>query len=185
LPIASSGPILSAAVHISGHVRAWRFNPQEIRQSAVLADRHPADRVLPSLHIAFLPERRLTLDSARAVPNFFLMHRWARAPGSGSSGSTRRVSLRLPPSPKESAGQDCSVQLSTVFHEGDSGDRSFSYRTLNLGLRYAGDAHYVRVAIRQFRSEVFRGSKDPNSSKFNSVNLHPKDLALAGSDRPG
>jgi diguanylate cyclase (GGDEF)-like protein len=49
------------------------------------------------------------------------------------------------------------------------------YRALNLAIRYTGSARYVRVAIRNFDPRFSRATDD-NSSKFNSISLHPKDL---------
>jgi diguanylate cyclase (GGDEF)-like protein len=121
----------------------------------------------------FLPERRLTLDSARPGANFFLMQS-----GDGTPGQVRWVdqsrfhyTCQFP-----KPGQDCTFTYLLYSTNAAQGVDLSRYRTLNLSLRYAGDAHYVRLAIRNFDPR-FSHLDDANSSKFNSVNLHPKDLA--------
>jgi len=123
----------------------------------------------------FLPERRLTLDSARAGATFFLMQS-----GGGAPAQIQWVDLaKLHYScqfAKDAVGQSCSFTYLLYSTSADRGIDLSRYRTLNLALRYTGDAHYLRVAIRNFDSRFSR-LEDTNSSKFNSVNLHPKDFA--------
>jgi diguanylate cyclase (GGDEF)-like protein len=77
---------------------------------------------------------------------------------------------------QEAAGQSCSFMYLLFSTTADRGVDLSRYRTLNLALRYAGDAQFVRVAVRHFDPR-FSHLEDPNSSKFNSVIIHPKDLA--------
>ena len=77
---------------------------------------------------------------------------------------------------KDTVEQSCSFTYLLYSTNADRGIDLSRYRTLNLALRYTGNAHYLRVAIRNFDSRFSR-LEDSNSSKFNSVNLHPKDLA--------
>src|SRR6185436_18543528 len=77
---------------------------------------------------------------------------------------------------KAGADQDCSFTYLLYSTNVDRGIDLSRYRTLNLKLRYAGDARYVRVSIRNFDPRFSR-VEDSNSSKFNSVSLPPKDLA--------
>ena len=123
----------------------------------------------------FLPERRLTIDSARPGASFFLMQS-----GGGTPAQVQWVDLAhfhfTCQFAKDAAGQSCSFTY--LLHSGNA-DRGIDlsrYRTLNLALRYAGDARYLRVAIRNFDPRFSR-LEDGNSSKFNSVNLHPQELA--------
>jgi diguanylate cyclase (GGDEF)-like protein len=123
----------------------------------------------------YLPERRLTLDSARPGANFFLM-----SSGEGPQPqilwvdqSRFHFTCRFA---RKSVGQGCSFTY--LLYPADMADQGMDlsrYHSLNLGIRYAGVAHYVRVAIRNFDPR-FSKLEDPNSSKFNYVNLLPKEL---------
>jgi diguanylate cyclase (GGDEF)-like protein len=123
----------------------------------------------------FLPERRLILDSARANATFFLMHS-----GDGTQAKSQWVDQAkfhyTCQFAKGAADQTCSITYLLYSTSADRGIDLSRYRKLNLALRYVGDAHYLRVSIRNFDSRFSR-LEDSNSSKFNSVNLHPKDLA--------
>jgi diguanylate cyclase (GGDEF)-like protein len=123
----------------------------------------------------FLPERRLILDSARTGATFFLMQS-----GDGKSTQVQWVDqAKLHFScqfAKDAAGQSCSFTYLLYSTTADRGIDLSRYRTLNLAIRYTGNAHYLRVAIRNFDPRFSR-LEDTNSSKFNSVNLHPQDFA--------
>ena len=93
-----------------------------------------------------------------------------------SSGSIRRNFHFTCGFAKDAAGPGCSFTYLLYSTNADRGIDLSRYRTLNLTLRYAGDARYVRVSIRNFDPRFSR-LEDSNSSKFNSVNLPPKDLA--------
>ncbi len=122
----------------------------------------------------FLPERRLTFDGATPGAVFFLM------PTEG--GATEKVAwvdqskfhftCRFA---RDVANQTCSFTYLLYSANADSGIDLSRYQTLKLALRYHGNARYVRVAIRHFDPRYSR-LEDPNSSKFNSLNLHPRDL---------
>ncbi len=121
----------------------------------------------------FLPERRLALDSSTAGTNFFLMQ-------SGEAGAQVEwvdltkfhYTCRFA---KDASGQSCSFTYLLYSTHADRGVDLSRYETLNLAFRYAGNARYVRVSIRNFDPRFSR-LEDANSSKFNSVNLYPKDL---------
>jgi diguanylate cyclase (GGDEF)-like protein len=49
------------------------------------------------------------------------------------------------------------------------------YHTLNLAVRYSGNARYLRVAIRNFDSR-FSKPEDLNSPKYNFVNIPSRDM---------
>jgi hypothetical protein len=123
----------------------------------------------------FLPERRLSLDSARPNATFFLMH--------SGQGTVPKVdwldqrnlhfTCRFAP---DVTGAGCSfTYLLYPANAADRGTDLSRYHTLNLSIRYAGAARYARVAIRNFDPKFSR-LEDSNSSKFNSLNLQPKDL---------
>ena len=123
----------------------------------------------------FLPERRLTLDSSRKGADFFLMQS-----GEGTPVQFRWVdqadfhfTCRFA---KNTNGQSCAFTYLLYSTAANRGIDLSRYRTLNLALRYAGDAKYLRVAIRNFDPRFSR-LDDANSSKFNSIILRPKDLA--------
>lgn len=123
----------------------------------------------------FLPERRLTLDSTAPGAVFFLMPTEAGTPtrvewlNQSDFHYTCRFARDIP-------GQSCSFAYLLYGTKADQGIDLSGYERMNLSVRYSGAAHYVRVAIRHFDSRFSR-LEDHNSSKFNSVNIHPKDLA--------
>jgi diguanylate cyclase (GGDEF)-like protein len=123
----------------------------------------------------FLPERRLTLDSARPGANFFLMQSGSGAPAQIQWVDQARMHFTCVFA-KEAAGQSCSFTYLLSPPSVEHGIDLSRYQTLSLAVRYAGKAHYVRVAIRNFDPRFSR-VEDGNSAKFNSVNLHPRDLA--------
>jgi diguanylate cyclase (GGDEF)-like protein len=123
----------------------------------------------------FLPERRLVLDSARPGAVSFLMQAGDGVPAQIQWVDQAKLHYRCQFA-KDAADQSCSFNYLLYSTSGDRGIDLSRYRTLNLAIRYAGEAHYLRVAIRNFDSRFSR-LEDSNSSKFNSVNLHPKDLA--------
>ena len=123
----------------------------------------------------FLPERRLTLDSATTGANFFLMQSGDGIPTQVQWVDQGNFHFSCGFA-KGAAGPGCSFTYLLYSTNADRGIDLSRYRTLNLTLRYAGDARYVRVSIRNFDPRFSR-LEDANSSKFNSVNLPPKDLA--------
>jgi diguanylate cyclase (GGDEF)-like protein len=123
----------------------------------------------------FLPERRLSLDSAREGATFFLMQ-------SGDGGTPAKVQwvdqakFRFTCQfVRELADQGCSFTYLLYAANADQGIDLSRFRSLNLGIRYSGNAHYLRVAVRNFDPRFSR-LEDSNSSKYNSVNIHPKEL---------
>ena len=123
----------------------------------------------------FLPERRLTLDSSQEGAHFYLTKGedtltqvdWVEP-------SRLHFKCRFA---REAAGASCGytyelLQGKDIAHGADLS----RYRNLKLTIRYAGSARYLRVAIRNFDPRFSR-LEDFNSTKFNSLNLQPKDLA--------
>jgi diguanylate cyclase (GGDEF)-like protein len=120
-----------------------------------------------------LPERRLILDSARANATYFLMQSGDGAQSQWADQAKFHYTCQFA---KGAAEQTCSFTYLLYSTSADRGIDLSRYRTLNLALRYAGNAHYLRVSIRNFDPRFSR-LEDSNSAKFNSVNLHPKDFA--------
>src|SRR5262245_47355578 len=122
----------------------------------------------------FLPDRRLTLNPSKEGVVFYLTKGedpltqvdWVDQP---------RVHFKCHFA-KEASGASCGYTF--VLLQGDiaHGYDLSRYRNLNLKLRYTGSARYLRVAIRNFDSRFSR-LEDFNTTKFNALNLQPKDLA--------
>jgi len=148
--------------------------PRRSRQSAALLIGISLTLLAVIAH-RFLPERRLALDSAKPGATFFLMQTGGRKPARIEWVDEARFqyTCQLPP---EDPGQGCSFTYLLYSTDATQGLDLSRFRSLNLALRYTGDARYLRIAIRDFDPRFSR-AEDPNSSKFNSVNLHPKDFA--------
>jgi diguanylate cyclase (GGDEF)-like protein len=121
-----------------------------------------------------LPERRLTLDSGKKNVTYFLMQS-----GDGNAAKVDwvdRTDFHFKCQfAKEVPGQGCSFTYLLYSTDAARGIDLSRYRTLNLDLRYAGKARYVRVSIRNFDPRFSR-LEDANSSKYNSVNILPAEL---------
>jgi len=122
----------------------------------------------------FLPERRLTLDPSKQGAVFYL-----------TKGEDALTQVDWVDQPhlhfkchfaQEVPGASCGFTYE-LFPAKDiaHGIDLSGYRNLNLTIRYAGAARYLRVAIRNFDPRFSR-VEDFNSTKFNSLNLPPKDL---------
>ena len=123
----------------------------------------------------FLPERRLTIDSSREGANFFLAES-----GNGPQATQQWVdqgkfhyACRFP----QGAGmQGCGFAFMLSPAVANQGIDLSRFQTLNLAIRYTGNAQYLRVAIRNFDAR-FSKLEDLNSPKFNFVNIPTRDLA--------
>jgi diguanylate cyclase (GGDEF)-like protein len=71
-----------------------------------------------------------------------------------------------------SCGYTYQLHLNEAVNQGVDLSR---FRNLNVTIRYTGAAHYLRVAIRDFDPR-FSKVEDWNTTKFNTLNLQPKDL---------
>ncbi len=124
----------------------------------------------------FLPERRLSLDSSKEGAVHYLTNSddatmtqvgWV-------DQAQRHFKCQFV---KEASGANCGYGfMLAAAQAGDRGVDLSRYRNLNLAIRYTGPAHYLRVAIRNFDPRFSR-IEDTNSSKFNSLNVQPRDLA--------
>jgi diguanylate cyclase (GGDEF)-like protein len=123
----------------------------------------------------FLPERQLTLGATQKGANFYLIK--------GEDTLTQvdwvdqsRVHFKCR-FVQTSSGASCGYTY--LLTRGDVADRGADlsrYRNLKLTIRYTGSANYLRIAIRNFDPRFTRAA-DWNSTKFNSLNLEPSDLA--------
>jgi len=121
-----------------------------------------------------LPKRRLSLDSA-AVGNYFLMQSGNGAPAEIEWIDQSRFHFACQ-FPHASVGQGCSFGYQLHSGKGDEGIDLSRFRTLNLAIRYSGNAKYLRIAVRNF-DRRFSRLDDLNSPKFNFVNIPARDLA--------
>jgi diguanylate cyclase (GGDEF)-like protein len=142
------------------------------RQSAVLLIGIVLTLVALAAH-RFLPERRLTLDPAQTGANFYLTK------GEDALSQVDWVDpahLHFKCHFAELAsGASCGYTYELFAKNiGDGVDLS-RYHNLTLTIRYTGPAHYLRVAVRDFDPRYSK-LEDFNSTKFNALNLQPKDL---------
>jgi hypothetical protein len=121
----------------------------------------------------FLPERRLTLDPSQEGATFYLTK--------GEDALTQvdwvdqsRLHFKCHFA-KEASGASCGYTYELFPKTVDHGADLSRFRSLKLSIRYAGSARYLRVAVRDFDPKFSR-LEDFNSTKFNSLNLQPKDL---------
>jgi diguanylate cyclase (GGDEF)-like protein len=123
----------------------------------------------------FLPERRLTIDSSQKSANFFLAPMGNGAPEELQwvDQSKFHYACRFPPA---AAMQGCGFAYMLAPMVPSQGIDLSHFHTLNLAVRYTGNAQYLRVAIRNFDSRFSR-IEDLNSPKFNFVNIPTKDLS--------
>ncbi len=77
--------------------------------------------------------------------------------------------------PEETIFQGCGFAYMLAGEDVSRGIDLSRYKTLNLTIRYTGNAQYLRVALRNFDPR-FSTVDDVNSPKFNFVNIPTKDL---------
>jgi diguanylate cyclase (GGDEF)-like protein len=124
----------------------------------------------------FLPERRLTIDSARKGANFFLTPLGDGPPAQLDWVDQPKFHYTCAFARDAPSSQRCSFTFQLFAKSADRGIDLSRFQTLNLALRYEGTARYVRLSIRNFDPRFSR-LEDWNSPKFNYVNIHPRDLA--------
>jgi diguanylate cyclase (GGDEF)-like protein len=123
----------------------------------------------------FLPERRLTIDSARKGANFFPVESGNGVQADFQWIDPGKFHYRCQ-FPQVSVMQGCGFAYMLAGTDVSRGIDLSRFHTLNLAVRYTGKAQYLRVAIRNFDAR-FSTVQDLNSPKFNFVNLPTKDLA--------
>jgi diguanylate cyclase (GGDEF)-like protein len=123
----------------------------------------------------FLPERRLALEHSDTGPYAFLMQS-----GNGAAADIQWIdqarfhfACQLP---EAAVDQGCSFGYPLHGEHVNEGVDLSRFRTLNLDIRYTGNARYLRVAIRNFDPR-FSKLEDLNSPKYNFVNIPYSDLA--------
>jgi diguanylate cyclase (GGDEF)-like protein len=123
----------------------------------------------------FLPERRLVIDSSRPAANFFLvqMFQGPQVDLQWVDQAKFHYACRFP---QEPIMQGCGFGFMLATAVASQGIDLSRYKTLNLAVRYTGNAQYLRVSIRNFDPR-FSKIEDLNSPKFNFVNVPTKDLA--------
>jgi diguanylate cyclase (GGDEF)-like protein len=123
----------------------------------------------------FLPERRLSIDSSRPGANFFPVHMSNGAPAEFQWIDREKFHFACH-FPEAVAPQGCG--LAYMLSSGDArlGIDLSRFHTLNLTVRYTGNAQYLRVSIRNFDAR-FSKLEDLNSPKFNFVNVPARDFA--------
>src|SRR6188508_2062654 len=123
----------------------------------------------------FLPQRRLALESTKDLANAFLMQSGNGAPADIQwiDQSSFHFACQFP---KATVDQGCSFGYQLHGGSVDQGIDLSRFQTLNLGVRYSGNARYLRVAVRNFDPRFSR-IEDLNSPKYNFVNIPARDLA--------
>ena len=122
----------------------------------------------------FLPERRLALEPTKDLANAFVMQS-----GNGPPADIKWVNqahyhfaCQFPDAPVD---QGCSFGYQLHGKTVTEGTDLSRYRTLNLVVRYKGNAKYFRVAVRNFDPR-FSTVEDLNSPKYNFVNVPAREL---------
>jgi diguanylate cyclase (GGDEF)-like protein len=123
----------------------------------------------------FLPERRLIIQSSAEGPYPFLMQSGDGAKADIDWVDPARFHFACQ-FPEAAVDQGCSFGYPLHGEKVNEGVDLSRYRTLNLSIRYTGDARYLRVAIRNFDPNFSR-LEDLNSPKYNYVNIPSRDLA--------
>jgi diguanylate cyclase (GGDEF)-like protein len=146
------------------------------RQSAVLLLIGILLTILAVAAHRVLPERRLSLDPAKegAVTFVNTSTEAGLTQAEWVDQSRAHFKCRFL---KEAIGANCGYTY--LLYPGTAADQGVDlsrYRKLNLTIRYTGDAHYLRLAIRNFDPRFSR-LEDTNSPKFNFLNVEPADLA--------
>jgi diguanylate cyclase (GGDEF)-like protein len=124
----------------------------------------------------FLPERRLVLDGSQHGANSFLMQSGDGAPAEIQWLDQLRFHFECQFPKAAAVEQGCSFGFQLHTGKVNEGIDLSRFHTLNLGVRYTGNARYLRVAVRNFDPR-FSTLEDLNSPKYNYVNIPSRDLA--------
>lgn len=122
----------------------------------------------------FLPERRLVLDGSKDLGLAFVMQSGDGAPADIQWVDQSRFHFACQ-FPEAAVDQGCSFGYQLHSGNVNEGTDLSRYQTLNLAVRYAGNARYLRVAVRNFDPRFSR-IEDLNSPKYNFVNIPSRDL---------
>jgi hypothetical protein len=121
-----------------------------------------------------LPERRLTISSAREGAAFFLAESGNQAQSVNHWVDQGRFHYACQ-FPQATAQQGCGFAFLLSSVAVSQGIYLTPYKTLHLSVRYTGKAQYLRVGLRNFDARFSR-IEDLNSPKFNFVNIPTRDL---------
>jgi diguanylate cyclase (GGDEF)-like protein len=124
----------------------------------------------------FLPERRLMLERSPDNANFFLMQSGNGAPADIQWVDQSRFHFACQFPEAAAVDQGCSFGYQLHGANLNEGTDLSRFQTLNLAIRYTGNARYLRVAVRNFDPR-FSTHEDLNSPKYNFVNIPSRDLA--------
>jgi diguanylate cyclase (GGDEF)-like protein len=123
-----------------------------------------------------LPERRLTLDGSKDLAYAFLMQSGDGAPADIQWVDQSRFHFACQFPKAAAVEQGCSFGYQLHSGKVNEGIDLSRFKTLNLAVRYTGEARYLRVAIRNFDPRFSR-LEDLNSPKYNFVNIPSRDLS--------
>ena len=124
----------------------------------------------------FLPERSLAFDSSKDVGLAFLMQSGDGAPADIQWVDQSHFHFACEFPKAAAVDQGCSFGYQLHAGKLDEGTDLSHFQTLKLGIRYTGNARYLRVAVRTFDPR-FSKLEDLNSPKYNFVNIPSRDLA--------
>jgi len=131
--------------------------------------------ILLVVGVHFIPEKRMALISNPSIPLFLNSEKLPD--GTPSSEWTN----------EQHSGWQCNypdnfdgnyfpcgitMDLSSAI---DRGRDLSGYQNLTIHMNYSGPANKVRIAIRNY-NPAYSNTEDRNSTKFNAVHLHAKDL---------
>ncbi len=123
----------------------------------------------------FLPDRKLTIGNAddRIFKSLLVQT------GNGAASQSHWIdqwkfhyACQIPDAPTM---QGCAFAYMLAGEDVSQGIDLSRYKTLNLTIRYTGNAQYLRVALRNFDPR-FSTVEDVNSPKFNFVNIPIKEF---------
>ncbi|HEX2585706.1 MAG TPA: GGDEF domain-containing protein [Steroidobacteraceae bacterium] len=122
----------------------------------------------------FIPQRHLVLSSSASNASYFLL------PQDGEAANAVRwvdqESFHYECEFARNVNQGCAFYYMLSKDDASQGTNLRRYHKLTVKLRYTGAARYIRISIRDFDPR-FSKLEDANSSKINTINLHPRDLA--------
>lgn len=131
--------------------------------------------ILLIVGVHFMPDQRLTLVPDTSKPLYLLTEPLADGrPSSEWTNDEHTAWQCIYPENFQSNYFPCSWTLDLAVSHLKGMDLS-RYEYLTIKLNYSGNANKVRIAIRNY-NHTYSKPTDGNSTKFNAVQLHTKDL---------
>lgn len=132
--------------------------------------------ILLIVGVHFLPEKRVVLIPSDR-PLYLLTEKLPDGTMSSEWANESRTAWRCnyQDIPRNYFPCAWTIDLTTLSAQGNRGMNLSDYEHLVMHLDYKGTANKIRIAIRNFNPS-YSTSADPNSTKFNAVNLHTKEL---------